>query len=177
VFHVSHAAPIIDVSLPDLRANWAQILTVLGCKSAWRDGLRPGYLPDFGLALSKAGLAQGADGKKYFQVFMSLPIMMTARLSDDLYTFSAVLGSAAFGDEDQPCMASFDFGAHLYPSFLAQLGPEFGEQVKSALSRQPYRANFHRLTAPELTFAAEPGDSTHSNENESYRPLVVSEFI
>jgi hypothetical protein len=177
VFHVSEEKPVVDVPLRDIGPSWQMILSILGCKSAWPGGLRPDYLPDFGLALSKAGLARGADGKKYFQIFASLPIMTVAKVDDTLYTFSAILGSTMLGEENQPCMASFDFGIDLYPKFLGQFSPELGEQLRAALSRQPFKLTFPPLMAPELTFAAEPGDITYSNNNESYCPLRVEEFI
>jgi len=177
VFHVSQEKPVIDVPLRDIAAAWPMILTILGCKSAWVDGFRPDFRPDFGLGLMKAGLAVGKDGKKYRQMFLSLPIMMATKVEDNLFTLSALIGSDLLSEENQMFMASFDFGVDLYPSFLAQLDPEVGEAVRSALSRQPYRATFRPMTMPELTFAAELGDTTYSNEDESYHPFIVTKFI
>ncbi len=177
VFHVTQEKPVIDIPLQEIKASWQRILTILGCKSAWTQGLRPGFLPDFGLALSKAGLAESADGKKYFQVFLSLPIMTAAKVEDNLYSLNAPIGSALFDDNQGECMASFDFGPDLYQSFLDQFDPELSERVKFALSRQPYRCRFQRATSPELTFVAELADKTFTNQNESYRPFVVTEFI
>jgi hypothetical protein len=177
VFHVLEEKPIIDVPLQDINAAWSEIVTILGCKSAWPGGLRPDFLPDFGIALSKAGLAADSAGKKYSQMFIGLPIMMIARVEDSLYTMSTPIGSVLVDENEQPCMASFDFDASLYQKFLDQLDPSLAEQVKFALSRQPYDVKFSATMAPQLTFSAELGDRTHRNQNESYRPFIVERFI
>jgi hypothetical protein len=177
VFHVSEEKPLIDVPLQEIRTEWPKVLTLLGCRSAWPQGYRPDFLPDLGLALSKAGLAEDSSGKKYFQMFIGLPVMMAAKVEDNLFTLTAPINSALFEEDQQACMGSFDFSADLYSSFLGQLKPELSEGVKSALSRQPYKVTFNRATCPQLTFAAELGDRTHQNENESYRPFVVTKFI
>jgi hypothetical protein len=178
VFHVTQEQPVIDVALRNIKGEWQKILAILGCKSVWPNSLRPGFQPDFGLALSKAGFAVDGEGKKYFQIFVSLPILMATKVEDDLYTLNALVGSALFDDEEnQTFMASFDFGSQVYPSFLEQFGPELGEKVRSELSRQPYRAIFSPEDTPMLTFAAEIGDTMYRNEDESYRPLNVTKFI
>lgn len=177
VFHVTQEEPLIDVLLREIKSSWPKILSIIGCKSAWPDGLRPDFLPDFGIALSKAGLAVGSDGKKYFQLFLSLPIMMAAKIEDGVYSFNTPFGSELLEEDRGVCMATFDFSADLYQAFLDQFDPELAEAVKSALSRQPYRVPFKPANAPELTFAAELGDRTYKNEDENYRPLVVKEFI
>jgi hypothetical protein len=177
VYHVNQEKPVIDVSLQEINENWLKILTILGCKSAWPGGLRPDFLPDFGLALTKAGLSEGADGKKFIQIFLALPIMVAAKAADNLYTFNAPIGPPLTDKGQGECLASFDFGPELYQQFLDQFEPRVSEAVKSALSRQPYKINFHKATSPELTFAAELGDQTFTNGNESYRPLIVTKFI
>jgi hypothetical protein len=177
VFHVAQEKPVVDVPLCEIKENWPMLLTIIGCRSAWPNGLRPGFRPDLGLALFKAGFAEAADGKKYFHIFMSLPIMMTARIEDNLYTFTALLSSPLFEDENQMFIGSFDFDSALYPGFLTQFNSELGEGVRSALSRQPYKVTFQPAICPELTFEAELGDATFTNENESYRPFIVRGFI
>jgi hypothetical protein len=121
VFHVNQEKPIIDMQVMEIKANWRMILTILGCKSAWPQGLRPDFLPDFGLALSEAGLAGDAEEKKYLQIFVSLPIMMACKVEDNLYTFNAPVGSPAFEEDEDECMASFDFGGTYIKNFWISL--------------------------------------------------------
>jgi hypothetical protein len=62
------------------------LLDLLGTRAAWPDGLRPGYFPDFGLALLKAGLAlDEGTGKKVFQIFTSIAVESIAKSRDDLH--------------------------------------------------------------------------------------------
>jgi hypothetical protein len=103
--------------------------------------------------------------------------MMATKVNDNLYTLTAPIGSPLLDDSPGECMASFDFSADLYQSFLDQLDPELSKQVKDALFCQPYTVHFHRATSPEVTIAAELGDQIHTNKNESYRPFVVEQFI
>ena len=177
VFSVLHEKPIIDISLQDITANWSKILTILGCKSAWTNGVRPDFRPDLGLALFKSGLVESTDGKKPVQIFSELPIETAIKVEDNLYTLCTRIASALLDKNQPPYMASFDFGSDLYQSFLNQFDPVVADSVRLALSRQPYRIVFERPMIPEMTFFAELGDQTIQNDNESYRPFIVTKFI
>ena len=177
VFHVSEEKPLIDVQLTEISTCWLKVLNVIGSKSAWPEGRKPGFLPDLGLSMSNAGLADDVTGKKHFQMFIGVPILMVTKIEDDLYTFNAQISNELFEQNEDGCMASFDFGAGLYSSFLSQFDLQSADVVKSALSRQPFRIAFQNVPSPLLTFAAEIGNRTYKNEDETYRPFVVSKFI
>ena len=120
------------------------ILGVLGCKSAWPNGLPRGFLPDMGLALLKCGLAHDSEGKKYFHMFSPLLVTMATKVEDGLYSINGIYvpeGTAHF-------IVTFDFGSDEYQEFLAALPPELRERVKSALSHQPYRILLEISDAP-----------------------------
>jgi hypothetical protein len=135
LWHVLHHEPLLDVELKDIEAAWMALLNFVGCKPAWPMGIKPGFLPDMGLALTKAGLIQDDDGKKYFQMFMQVRINHIARVTDDLYTVT----SAYHQESGSSHMISFDFPKVVYQKLLGELtGPE-RDTISNALSRQPYK--------------------------------------
>jgi hypothetical protein len=93
VFHVAQAGPVIDVPLQEIAGIWPMVLGILGCRSAWPAGVPPGFNPDMGLALAKAGLAEDADGKKYYHVFTSVPVRYVGKVEDGLYCITALYES------------------------------------------------------------------------------------
>jgi len=171
VFDVGQAAPGIDVPLQEISRKWPMVLGILGCRSVWPAGLPPGFNPDMGLALAKAGLAEDADGKKYYHVFTSVPIRYVGKVEDGLYCITAL-----YVQEDSAHMLTFDFGPDVYPAFLAQLDPDQRERVRAALSRQPYKFVFAPDEEPMMTIVGDLGDKTYTNKNESYRPFIAEEF-
>lgn len=174
VFDVSKGPPVIDVPLQDIGREWLRIIGLLGCRSAWPLGIRPGFRPDLGLAVAKAGLAVDENGKKFMHMMMSVRLTTVGRVEDSLYCVSGIC------DEESPpgFIVTFDFGPDEYPNFLSKLTPDVAEQVRTALSRQPYTFTFRSLQeAPDLAIAGSLGDTAYTNENESYIPFVVDKFI
>lgn len=172
VWHVSAAEPVIDVALSEIAAVWANVLGLLGCRSAWPLGIPPGFHPDMGLALVKAGLEFDEAGEKICNLFTSLPIGFAAKLEDGLYCVTGLFGPE---DDIQP-IVTVDFSSQLYTAFLELLEPALREEVRQALSRQPYRFMFPPGAIPNLMIAATLSDKTITNSNESYRPFVAEEF-
>lgn len=173
VNHVSHAEPVIDIALQDINKEWPVILGLLGCESAWPGGIPPGFLPDMGLALLKAGFDRSEDGKKYFHMFCPLRVDIVTKIQDDLYSVNGTYAPP----ESVPFIVTFDFGVEEYAKFLEALSPEMQQGVKAALSQQPYRAFFKEAAKPWLTIMGHLGDETFTNENESYRPFIAEAFI
>ena len=171
IYNVTHAVPVIDISLKEIERVWPAIVKAIGCKSAWPNGVRPGYRADMGMALLKAGLTH-VDGKKVFHLFMSLVLTMVAKIEDDLYSVSAICDPP-----EGSLLASIDFEQDKYESFLAALPESLREPVKIGLTRQPYKLHFQRANAPFMTIAATIGDTIHTNENESFCPFVAERFI
>jgi hypothetical protein len=171
VFHVTHAAPVIDVPLQEIDGIWPMVLDILGCRSAWAGGLPPGFNPDMGLALGKAGLVEDAEGKKYYHVFTSVPVRYVGKVEDALYSVTGL-----YVQEESAHMLTFDFGPDVYPAFLAELEDDERERVRTALSRQPYKFVFAPGEEPVMTIVGDLGDKTYTNGNESYRPFIAEEF-
>lgn len=171
VFDVSSWPAILDVSLPEVVAEWPQVLALLGSRAAWPEGRRPDFLPDMGLALRKAGLAVDADGTKIWQMFVSVPVQMVTKVQDDLYTLTGV-----YRQEDSAHMITFSFGPDKYEAFLDALPAGAAKTIRKGLKRQPYRVTLGG-EAPTVTVASEPGDEVYTNEHESYCPFVAEEFI
>jgi len=172
VFHISQEEAVLDIELRDVGKAWHPIVDLLGCRSAWPNGIAPGFHPDFGLAMLKAGFDKDDDGKKYFHVVMSVELGTITKVSDDLYSVSGL-----HGRKNEKFMATFDFGLDKYEAFLEQLDEEIRSKVRSALTRQPYRFHFLPPDIAVMTIVADLGDKTFTNPNESYRPFIVDEFV
>jgi hypothetical protein len=172
-FDVSHGPPILDMELRGLEGAWMDVVALLGSRAAWPEDLPPGFLPDFGLAVRKAGLAQDEDGKKLWQLFVSVPVGMIGKAEDGLYTLTS---KYAFED-GSAYVLTFDFGDNEYAKLLSALPDAAAQAVRDSLKRQPYKVHFAPEHIPLVTVAAEPGDKVHTNVNESYCPFMAQEFI
>jgi hypothetical protein len=174
VFHVSAGPPVIDKSLQEIGDIWPMVLDIFGCRSAWPQGIRPGFLPDMGLAMAKAGFAQDDNGEKMYHIVTGLRLGTVAKVEDGLYCVTGIYrGEGPFGE----FCATFDFGPHALPKFIAELDSDLQEGVRTVLSRQPYQYAFSQSHPPVMTIVGEIGDATHTNRNESYRPFVAEDFV
>jgi hypothetical protein len=62
LWHVLHYEPLIDVELKDIGKVWVPLLDMVGWRSVWPMGINPGFLPDMGMAMTKAGLRTSDAG-------------------------------------------------------------------------------------------------------------------
>jgi len=170
VYDVTQGPPVLNIEIRDINKHWREVLTLLGSKASWPDGIRPDFLPDLGLAFWKSGLAFHQEGKKTYTMFMDLTISYIGRVSDDLYTIAAVQMNSGF-------VVSLDVAARLYPKLLEKLETPYKEQVETGLKQQPYHVNFSPIASPYLVIAGEIGDHVHTNDNESYLPFKAEHFI
>jgi Type I restriction enzyme R protein N terminus (HSDR_N) len=106
VFGVNRGPAVIDISLQEIEGIWPMVLGLLGCRSAWPHGIPPGFQPDMGLAMVKAGLMQDDDGKKFFHIVTSVHLTSVARVEDNLYCISGTYRS----NGDSEFAVTFDFG-------------------------------------------------------------------
>lgn len=171
VFHVSQEEPVLDVALADVGHAWHPIVGLLGCRSAWPNGIAPGFSPDFGLAMLKAGLDADADGNKYFHIVMSVELRTASKVRDDLYSVSGL-----HGRKNEKFIVTFDFGPEQYKLFLDELDDGLRDKVREALSQQPYTFLFLPPDIAVMSIVGDLGDKTYTNENESYRPFIADEF-
>jgi Type I restriction enzyme R protein N terminus (HSDR_N) len=184
VFHISQWPAILDVALTELPQAWNTLLNLVGTRAAWPDGIRPGYFPDFGLALKKAGLAADEKtGKKVVQLFTSLAVQSIAKSEDDLYIFNGFVC-----DEHVPLyIITFDITAQQYSELLAVLEPPaIREIIRSGMARRPFHVSLttpHGSLAEEISrlptvwVAGEISDKTITNDDESFCPFVALKFF
>jgi len=180
VFHVHHEKPLFDVLLKDIQFVWAQLLALLGSRAAWQDGRRPEFASDLGLALTKAGFADAESGKRIVHVFLTVPIMTVGVVKTGLYTISSPCSDVAILDDPDGTryMMSFDFGEKEYQEFLTKIDSASAEQIRDALSQQPFTIGFKSsVCSPHVGIAARLGDDVYTNEDESYRPFIAVNFI
>lgn len=172
VFHVSHWPAIINVALQDVVTVWPMLVALLGTKGAWPDGRRPGFLPDMGLSLRKAGLIYDEHGQKLYHLFTEFPVEHVVKLEDTLFSITG-----RYRAHDSAYMLTFDFGPEEYRHLLSELHPTVSERIRSKLSRQPFWIDLQGGDVPFVTVDAELGDEVNTNENESYCPFIAKEFI
>lgn len=89
LWHVLHCAPMIDVELKEIGTVWLSLLDMVGCRSAWPMGVKPGFLPDKGMAMTKAGLVAEENGKKYWHMFTEVRVNFIGKMEDNLYTIAS----------------------------------------------------------------------------------------
>lgn len=163
IFDVNSGDPLLVVHFREYEQRWAEIEKYLGPKYLKKPALRS-YAPDFGCALARLGLAEGA-------VVTLLPLRLNhfAMLDQDNFTATANTDFAG-----TPHCVSFDFDRKLLPQILAGLPPPLAEQFTSALGRAPFQAaaelaielDAHTRLGPEITGA-----------DERFRPLVIETII
>jgi hypothetical protein len=139
LFHISEFAPILDVQLSELTNHWPAVLDLLGTSAAWTDGARPGFLPDLGLMLRKAGLDRDESGQKYFQIFTSVPLQYISRMEDDLYSASSAYQQEYVPGHYQTSMLTFEFSSEVHRTLLKALPQAIRNQAEQGLRRQPYQ--------------------------------------
>ena len=172
VYHVSRWPALIDVQLTEIQNYWAELVGLLGTKASWPHGIRPGFRPDFGLAVLKAGLSH-IKGEKVKQLFVSVRVVQMAVLEEELYAINAICGTPEEGE----FMLTFDFPATVYTQFLSHLSQERADVISSALRQQPFHYYFSEHDRFTIGVAAEIGDTVYTNDNESYCPFIASHFI
>jgi len=98
LWHVLHYEPLIDVELKDIAKVWLSLVDMVGCRSAWPMGIKPGFLPDMGMA-------------------MEVQVNFIGKMEDDLYTIT----SAYHQENGSSHMLTFDFPKSVYELFLAEV--------------------------------------------------------
>lgn len=174
VFDIGEIAPRLNVDLSDLGARWPELFALLSTRAAWPEGIKPGFLPDMGVALFKAGLARDPNGTTRFQLFTGVSALMVCKMTDDTYALNARIDC----EHVPQYMATFDFSRDVYEmKFLKALPEQVRDEARLALTRQPFQYHFATPDTAVIGVAAEPGDSVHTNENESYCPFTAVEFF
>ncbi len=114
------------------------------------------------------------NGNKINHIMMSVRLVSVAKLEDGLYAVNGVCGA----EEPPGFMVTFDFGPDEYSNFLPEISPDYAEQIRIALSRQPYIFTFEPPeAAPDMAIAGSIGDTIHTDENESYVPFIAQKSI
>ena len=167
---------LLDIPLSKLTAYWPQLVELLGTRASWPFGIRPGFLPDFGLMLRKTGLDRIGD-QKTFQMFESMPVQFIAKLEDNLYSLSSPYRQEFAPNQFTESMVTFEFGDVVYQSLLAALPQPYRDAIEAGLKRQPYKVLINEVSPPLVMAAAELGDVVHSNPNESYCPFIAERFL
>jgi Type I restriction enzyme R protein N terminus (HSDR_N) len=162
VFHISQVAPILEVPLTEIDAQWDEVNNVL-CPMAFIDPERLDFLPDYGLAMLRIG---GASFETIS--FPWVPVHFISKLSDDLYALTSQF------DLGREYCATFDLDPPKYQNLLTKLSESDRGRITSALSRQPYQVVFSDDSLA-LSIKARLENTVVSNAREDYVPFIVLE--
>ncbi|AMS43381.1 type I restriction enzyme HsdR N-terminal domain-containing protein [Aminobacter aminovorans] len=163
VFNVDQSDPLLIVEYADFEKSWEEIDKYLSPRML-KEPIFRRFAPDFGCALARLGLAEGA-------VVTLLPASfgLVARLDDKMMTASANVDFA-----EKPHCVSFDFERRHLPVMLSCLPGELAKAFSNALERAPFQAAAE--LAIELDLETKLGPEIQV-EAETFRPLVVQEVI
>jgi len=163
VFHIDKSDPIFSVDYENFDSDWSNIISFLSPKFLKEPKFRR-YAPDYGCALARLGLEEGATVTLFPARFNSV-----ARLDEDMFTASANVDF--LGKEH--CV-SFDFDKGFLVAMLECLPEQLFNDFSNALKRAPFQAaaelaielDLHTRLGPEVKVEAE-----------TFRPLIVQEVV
>lgn len=163
LFNVDQSDPIFEVEYESFEGEWEEIERFLAPKML-REPILRRFAPDFGSAIARLGLEEGAKIGLFPARFN-----LIARLDEEMMSATANIDLAG-----KPHCVSFDFDKALLPSVLSCLPSELSEAFSNALNRAPFQAAAE--LALELNLHARLGSEIQL-EAESFRPLVVEEIV
>ena len=126
VFAVDRWEPILRVPLLEIDARWNAVEQALHPKFLLNPELR-GFMPDFGLAMLKAGYKSDT-----LQIFILHHLQLLMRAEDDLYVANI---TTQVGDAEY--LVTLDLSADLYQSLIALLPADVASTIASAMKRLP----------------------------------------
>lgn len=163
VYSVETPKPLLDIPFEEFEERWTEIEEHLAPKYLLEPLLRK-LAPDFGLAVSRFGLA--TDGEL---IMVETRLGLFSRVSEHL--FSASVNTEFAGKIH--CV-SFDFKPEQLPLLVAGLPTELREQFLVALSRAPFQASADLCI--EVDLRTHIGDPITA-ENETFVPLIIDEVL
>lgn len=163
LFSVDKSDPIFITEYEAYESGWEEIERFLSPKMLREPALR-GFAPDFGCALARLGLEEGA-----LVTLFPARFNVIARLDDTMMTATANIDLSG-----KPHCVSFDFNKSLLPSVLSCLPSELSDAFSSALGRAPFQAAAE--LALKLNLDARLGSEVRV-EAESFRPLIVENIL
>ena len=163
VFDVDSNDPILDLTYENFETSWAEIRRHL-LPAMLKDPTLRRFAPDFGCALARLGLGEGA-----IVTLLPASFNLVARLDETMMSASANVDFV-----DKPHCVSFDFDRRFLPSILSCLPTDLAEAFSTALDRAPFQAAAE--LAIELELQTILGPEIHT-EAETFRPLVVQKAI
>lgn len=175
LYHVSRHPSLLHFPLRDIARHWPLLRHYLGIEGTADGHLRPDFRPDLGVEFHKMGFAFGPDGRPIVHLFVSIEMSTVGRVSEQLFTISCI--SRDEGGEGLH-MVSFDFELPLLDAFLDQVPAGSRTDVRRALlSNFPNAVRFESKEPLHIGVVGRIAMEPITNENESYCPFVVEQFI
>ena len=160
VFSIDKSDPLLILDFTQFDKSWEEIEKYLSPRMLQNPVLRQ-FAPDFGCALSRAGLEEGTD-------VHVLPAQFNLVAKLDETTMTATANAMFCGKEH--CV-SFDFNRDLLPQILSGLPVELAAAFTNALERSPFQAAAE--LAIELDLQTKLGPEVKV-AHEVFRPLLIT---
>lgn len=126
------------------------------------------YILDYGICFTMLGF----EGD-YTQMFISLPVEVIGRVSDELFTLN-IKGNFL---HDREVLMSADFHASLLGKVMEGMSDECREETINSLSRQPYCAHISQYDH-HISFVGHLSEHIQkSSKGERFRPLIIDDVM
>lgn len=150
----------------ELEEKWDELFKLLSPMALTKPYIFD-FKPDFGLRILKSGMTLEHNFH-----FLGVWINSLAKINEDYYTLTTSI------EFENDCIASFDFHKDLINDFINQVPIEKRDLVINALFNYPFQIHFpNKEESFEIYLSASLGVRVYENEDESYLPLIVHEFI
>ncbi len=172
LFHIGGISEVFTFPLEKLAENWSILVRLIGTEGEIKKAV---FKPDFGLHCLRLGFILDGNNRKIIHYFTSLEIFTAALVDVDTFSLQSylVMDGVTF-------LATFDFNRNLFDLFFELLQPRnTADQIKEALVHQPFKWHHPSVTEPIpfIGLQSEIGDVMHVNDDESYIPFIVKNFL
>ena len=154
--------PILNVPVRKVDELWASVKEALDPQYLMNPDLRS-FMPDYGLAVLKAGLAPNVE-----QIILEHHLQLLARVTDELFTVSTttMIGGIEY-------LVTLDLSSKLYQKLLASLPGAVARVVSSGLSHAPFQVDLQGKVL--LTCSGQLGVVTEGT-SEAFVPIEVNDI-
>lgn len=165
LFDIRKFVPILHFNLEDISMHWDSLFRILNPDVKANPALLE-YHPDYGVFIKRWG---AVEDFKY--IALAVHTKFICKVAEDQYTTITVIP----GDVD--FMLSLYFNEQQYQNFLAFQSPHLRMIVDKGLKKMPYLVSLENEEEFMFGVAATISDKIIDNNEESYIPFIVDEFM
>lgn len=133
IYDIFQFEPLLRFKLSEINEHWIKLQNILSPNAIQNPEMRD-FLPDFGVLAHKAGYPTGMRWS-----FLNVEVAFVMKVNDGLYTTYSYIDSGV--EAATTHIISLDFTQPIFEELLKYAPVKARAEIKSALSRQPYRAD------------------------------------